>query len=123
MIVYFMMAKRKCDVLIDASGDYTGADVAFTLRSSQPGKKGRGKSKKPGTVGRQKATTTCSTLATERESVCSDQQSLNNDDAQGSSLRKDDISLIVSEVLKELRKDSSEGSSRTEESDDAPPGM
>ena len=118
-----MMAKRKCDVLIDASGDCTGADVAFTLRSSQPVKKPRGKSKKPGIVGRQKATTNCGTLATERESVSSDQQSLNNDDAHGSSLRKDDISLIVTEVLKELRKDSSEVSPRTEESDDSPSGM
>lgn len=117
------MAKRKCDVLIDALGDCTGADVASTLRSSQPGKKPRGKSKKPGTVGRQKTTTNGSTLATERESVSLEQQSLNNDNAHGSSLRKDDISLIVSEVLKELRKDASEGSSHTEEPDDAPPGM
>ena len=70
-------------MLIDALGDCTGADVAS---SSQPGKKPRGKPKKPCTVGRQKTTTNRSTLVTERESVSLDQQSLNNDDAHGSSL-------------------------------------
>ena len=73
-------------MLIDASGDCTGADVASTLRSSQPGKKPCGKPKKAGTVGRQKTTTNRSTLATERESVSLDQQFLNNDDAHDSSL-------------------------------------
>ena len=117
-----MMAKRTCDVLIDASGDCTGADMASVLRSSKSAKKGHGKTKKPATSGRQKTPKIPSTSATERESTSSEQQTQIEDDAHGSSLQKDDISL-VSEVLKELCKDSSEGSTPTKASDDITPGM
>ena len=110
-------------MLIDASGDCTGADMASVLRSSKSAKKGHGKTKKPATSGRQKTPKIPSTSATERESTSSEQQTQIEDDAHGSSLQKDDISLIVSEVLKELRKDSSEGSTPTKASDDITPGM
>ena len=109
-------------MLIDASGDCTGADVASVLRSSKSVKKGREKTKKPATSERQKTPNIPFTWATERELTSLDQQTQIEDNTHGSSLRKDDISLIVLEVLKELRKDSSEGSTPTEASDDATPG-
>ena len=116
------MAKRTCDVLIDASGDCTGANVVSALRSAKSAKKGSGKAKKATSSGRQKTPNAPSTSATETEPSFLDQKDPVQDDTHSSSLRKDDISLIVSEVLKELCKDSSAASTPTEALDDVTPG-
>ena len=115
------MAKRTCDILIDGSGDCTGADVVSALRISKTAKNGSGKAKKSASSGRQKTDNIPSTSATDGDPNSLHQQVPREEDMHGSSLQKHDISLIVSEVLKELRKDSSERSTPTEAVDDVTP--